>query len=627
VSMSLLAPDPFGATADPETYMPRAATERALAELERALLAGDFPVVLTGPAGIGKTLLLRVAGRRLEGRVHCVYIAYAALSAAELCTWILGLLGESAPANSDAQAALLAAAHRFAQGGTPLALLIDDASAVPPDTAERMRTLAAGSRGALQIVAADMEDASSEPWVTRFGTRVERVRLEAPMSAAETALYIRARLERGGISHEHRARLDAKVIDRIFRRSSGVPRIVQALASEFLRVGEAALPREALEALLAQEDAAELAARVAANTLAREALPAERTVRREAATPSAPLAPALIPSAPEKQPVSLVPRPSTPSPSQPRIEPLIQEPLPVAAPAASMPAEPTPEPRPRERASPPPVPARPPFVAQPVASAAASMPAEPTPEPRPRERVSPPPVPARPPFVAQPVASAAASMPAEPTPEPRPRERVSPPPLPSRSPLAAQPVKKREPVPEKLARALHWQRTLIVSLGLACAFGLAIRFLRSAPVVPEPPVQGLDAGSPGSAKVPASQAAGNAPPTVAASQPPQPKVPESPRASQPASEQPVAASGSDEPKPSSPSAPLAAQVPVAPIPVHINATPWATIEVDGVEVGETPIAGVPLAPGNHVFRARMPNGRVIERTVQIGAGTRHVTFE
>ncbi|HTF33740.1 MAG TPA: AAA family ATPase [Myxococcota bacterium] len=588
--MSLLAPDPFGATADPETYMPRAATERALAELERALLAGDFPVVLTGPAGIGKTLLLRVAGRRLEGRVHCVYIAYAALSAAELCTWILGLLGESAPANSDAQAALLAAAHRFAQGGTPLALLIDDASAVPPDTAERMRTLAAGSRGALQIVAADMEDASSEPWVTRFGTRVERVRLEAPMSAAETALYIRARLERGGISHEHRARLDAKVIDRIFRRSSGVPRIVQALASEFLRVGEAALPREALEALLAQEDAAELAARVAANTLAREALPAERTVRREAATPSAPLAPALIPSAPEKQPVSLVPRPSTPSPSQPRIEPLIQEPLPVAAPAASMPAEPTPEPRPRERASPPPVPARPPFVAQPVASAAASMPAEPTPEPRPRER-------------------------------------VSPPPLPSRSPLAAQPVKKREPVPEKLARALHWQRTLIVSLGLACAFGLAIRFLRSAPVVPEPPVQGLDAGSPGSAKVPASQAAGNAPPTVAASQPPQPKVPESPRASQPASEQPVAASGSDEPKPSSPSAPLAAQVPVAPIPVHINATPWATIEVDGVEVGETPIAGVPLAPGNHVFRARMPNGRVIERTVQIGAGTRHVTFE
>jgi len=61
--------------------------------------------------------------------------------------------------------------------------------------------------------------------------------------------------------------------------------------------------------------------------------------------------------------------------------------------------------------------------------------------------------------------------------------------------------------------------------------------------------------------------------------------------------------------------------------VHINATPWATIEVDGVALGETPIAGALLAPGNHLFRARMPDGRVIEKTVQIGADTRYVTFK
>jgi hypothetical protein len=63
-----------------------------------------------------------------------------------------------------------------------------------------------------------------------------------------------------------------------------------------------------------------------------------------------------------------------------------------------------------------------------------------------------------------------------------------------------------------------------------------------------------------------------------------------------------------------------------PIPVDINATPWATIEVDGVDLGETPIARAPLAPGSHVFRARMPDGHVIERTVQITPETRYVTF-
>ncbi|HKE11916.1 MAG TPA: hypothetical protein VKE73_10115 [Myxococcota bacterium] len=91
--------------------------------------------------------------------------------------------------------------------------------------------------------------------------------------------------------------------------------------------------------------------------------------------------------------------------------------------------------------------------------------------------------------------------------------------------------------------------------------------------------------------------------------PPSPKELVSPPAEQPGTQTP------------------ASQVATTRIAVGINATPWATIEVDGVEVGETPIAGIPLAPGSHLFRARMPDGRVIEKTVEIGAETRYVTFQ
>ena len=551
--MSIPAADPFGMTADPETYMPRAATERALAALERGLLAGENPVVLTGPAGIGKTLLLRIAERRLAERVRCVYIAYAALSAAELCSWILGLLGESAPPNGDAESALLAVARGLAQAGTPLALLIDDASAIPPDTAERIQTLAAGSGGVLTIAAADMEDASAEPWIPRFGSHVERVCLETPMNAAETALYIRARLERGGASSDERGRLDPKVIDRIFRRSNGIPRAVQALASEFLRVGEAALPREALQALLTQEDTAELAARAAAGLRARDVLPVERATRPEVTPPSGPVARGPVRSAPEKESLSLLTPPlATPLPSQPRSEP--------------------------------PVPVRESSLAP----------------------------------------SQAASISVTPPAESQTRERTSPPLPASRRTTVPRPVAKRAPTPEAPARGLYRQTIWITVIGLAGAIALVIPFLRSAPAVPSPaPVP--DAGSPASAKSP-PELTGAAPIGVTASEPSPPKQLDVPPASQPESERP-ASSGSVEPEPSTPSAPAPRVAEVAPVPVHINATPWATIEVDGVALGETPIAGALLVPGNHLFRARMPDGRVIEKTVQIGADTRYVTFK
>jgi hypothetical protein len=74
----------------------------------------------------------------------------------------------------------------------------------------------------------------------------------------------------------------------------------------------------------------------------------------------------------------------------------------------------------------------------------------------------------------------------------------------------------------------------------------------------------------------------------------------------------------------SPAAPVAATR--ERVPVNINATPWAVIDVDGEPLGETPLAGVPLATGPHTFRARMPDGRVVEHVVEIDAENRFVVF-
>jgi hypothetical protein len=81
------------------------------------------------------------------------------------------------------------------------------------------------------------------------------------------------------------------------------------------------------------------------------------------------------------------------------------------------------------------------------------------------------------------------------------------------------------------------------------------------------------------------------------------------------------------PAPAPAAEPTTAPAASEPIAVHVNATPWATIRVDGVEAGVTPLAGLKLTPGVHVFEALFPDGRVVERRVEIDATNRFVAFQ
>jgi hypothetical protein len=123
-----------------------------------------------------------------------------------------------------------------------------------------------------------------------------------------------------------------------------------------------------------------------------------------------------------------------------------------------------------------------------------------------------------------------------------------------------------------------------------------------------------------------SPPAAPAPDVAAAS--PQPPVADLPRtppaAARPEPVDAVAAIATAAP-PAAPAAPppAAAQ---APLFVNVNATPWAEIELDGRPVGETPIARLSIPPGRHRVVARMPDGRVLEREVDVRASGERVVF-
>jgi hypothetical protein len=142
------------------------------------------------------------------------------------------------------------------------------------------------------------------------------------------------------------------------------------------------------------------------------------------------------------------------------------------------------------------------------------------------------------------------------------------------------------------------------------------------PTLPELPAL-VDAESPG---VEAPVATEAPEPTVAPEPPPAPAAPEP----APAPEASVASVPKPFPPPEvvpapKPATPAPASAP--PVAVSINATPWAVIEVDGRELGETPLAGVSLAPGVHLFRARMPDGTTRERAIEIAPDNDTVVFQ
>ncbi|MFQ5417006.1 MAG: hypothetical protein ACE5FL_08180, partial [Myxococcota bacterium] len=206
---------------------------------------------------------------------------------------------------------------------------------------------------------------------------------------------------------------------------------------------------------------------------------------------------------------------------------------------------------------------------------------------------------------------------------------------------------------EQLRRAVAGERTpdppfsprarlLVGAFALAVVAGLGTAVLRppskSAPSEPPPARQQPVRTIPGEAA--ASLVARDDPKLPAVPQPRAPedapmgsdRDPRGPVVSPPLAPEPIAEAEAPTPVGAiaAAPAPVAEGAPPAagpPVSVNVNATPWATIEVDGETLGETPLAGIALAAGSHTFRATLPDGRIVERVVEIDAENRFVVFD
>jgi type II secretory pathway predicted ATPase ExeA len=243
----LLPEHPFAPTGTRGAFVETPVTREALARLAEGLGAREPFLVMTGEPGTGKSAILEEALARWNGRVTAAVLAYPALSGAELLEEIVRRLGQEPP-DGATRPRLLAAFEcalqtACAQGRVAM-IVVDDAHELPLEAYDELALLvktAARAHHVLEVLMAGgpaLDSRLAEPAAESVRARVSaRVSVTA-LPPAETQRYVHQRV--GAAGGDGPGLFARRTCREIASLSGGVPRRINALAGEALRLARAA---------------------------------------------------------------------------------------------------------------------------------------------------------------------------------------------------------------------------------------------------------------------------------------------------------------------------------------------------------------------------------------------------
>jgi hypothetical protein len=271
MAIQYMGNDPFRDCADPGSAIPSAACDRALAALEQAIVDRHNPIVLMGPIGAGKTLLLRRIAKRPPPSVRTVYLPWLNVSGEDLIPWIRGFAGTEGGED------FVAAARTFYAGGLRTLLLVDEAQGMTRDSAGCLAELAGRAEGAVQVLLAGTDRPSLHAAAAAFPGGAEYIELAGEVTPEEVARWAQQALGTG------RPALP-KELDwaELVQKAEGVPRLVRWELERRLATGDlaAALARQALPEAAAPRSTPAVTPEVQLELPAARALPEPSLAKR-----------------------------------------------------------------------------------------------------------------------------------------------------------------------------------------------------------------------------------------------------------------------------------------------------------------------------------------------------------
>jgi type II secretory pathway predicted ATPase ExeA len=233
---------PFGTSPDPRFLYMMPHTREALACLEYGISARKGFTVLTGEVGTGKTTLLKRALASFNNRrISTAFVFNPRLEVLDFLEFVLADFG--IPSTSRTKSGMLLQLNRWLIERFRLeetcVVVIDEAQNLSWDLLEEIRLLTnleTSSEKLLQIVLSgqpELEEKLRHPSVRQLRQRVALWCRTQPLTENQTHAYVAERLRLAGASWTI---FTPEALNRIYRYSHGIPRIINLLCEHSMIV-------------------------------------------------------------------------------------------------------------------------------------------------------------------------------------------------------------------------------------------------------------------------------------------------------------------------------------------------------------------------------------------------------
>lgn len=235
------AENPFNISPDPEFLYRSPQHEEALANLIYGVRGRKGFIVLTGEVGTGKTTMLECLRDYLESqRVEFAFIFNSRLTPEQFFEMMAFDFDLRCDRKSKPEVlfALNALLIEQAERGRTTALIVDEAHNLEWEVLEEIRLLGnlENRQGKLlQIILAGQPELDRKLDASNLRQLKQRIVLRCslnPLSAEEVAGYIETRLARAGMPNQ--TVFPTNVLEEVYRRSRGIPRLINLLCDNLL---------------------------------------------------------------------------------------------------------------------------------------------------------------------------------------------------------------------------------------------------------------------------------------------------------------------------------------------------------------------------------------------------------